>query len=145
MDHVLEEKLDVFAMVYLDDILVSSKIYTTMQNTCVGYLLNCVNTSSKQNAKRVHSVLQNCNILATSWKTQPYLWIRKNQRNYQVACTHYSQRTADISWSMQLLCQVCKTFRDHSCTTTQPVTERITMEMGNRGKSCIRGVERCSR
>ena len=62
-----------------------------------------------------------------------------------MACTHYSQRTADVPRSVQLLCQVRKTFRDHSCTITQPVTERITMEMGNRGEICIRGVERCTR
>ena len=67
----------------------------------------------------------------------------KNRRNYQVAWTNYSQRTADVPQSVQLLCQVCKTFCDNSCTTTHTVTERITMEMGNRGESCIQKVERC--
>ena len=123
----------------------SWKMNTTMQNTCVRCLLNCVNTSWKRNAKRVHLVLQNCSILATSWKLNHIHGSVKNWRNYQVACTHYSQRTADVPRSVQLLCQVRKTFCDHSCTITQPAMEGITMEMGNRGESCIRGAERCTR
>ena len=64
MDHIITEKLDSFVAVYLDDILVFSKNKQTMQNTCIGCLVNCVSISSKQNAKRVYLVWQNCSILA---------------------------------------------------------------------------------
>ena len=55
MDHILANKLDEFAMVYLDDILVFSKNEHNHAEHLGWVLTKLREPSSKQNAKRVHS------------------------------------------------------------------------------------------
>ena len=66
MDHVLAEKLDVFAMVYLDDIPVFSKNEHNHAEHLRWVLTKLREHKLKAKRKKVHSVLQNCSILATS-------------------------------------------------------------------------------
>ena len=65
MDHVLAEKLDVFATVYLDDILVFSKNEHNHAEHLCWVLTKLCEHKLKANTKRVNLVLQNCSILAT--------------------------------------------------------------------------------
>ena len=138
MDHVLADKLDVFVMVYLDDILVFSKKEHNHAEHLHWVLTKLREHKLKAKRKKSAFGLAELQYLGHIVQKLNHIYGSvKNRRNYQVACTHYSQRTADVPLSMQLLCQVCKTFCDNSCTTTQPVMERITIEMGNRRRSCI--------
>ena len=66
MDHVFAEKLDVFATVYLDDILVFSKNEHNHAEHLCWVLTKLREQKLKVKCKRVHLVLQNCSILAIS-------------------------------------------------------------------------------
>ena len=66
MDHVIAKKLDVFAIMYLDDILVFSKNEHNHAEHLHWVLTKLCEHKLKAKHKNSALVLQNCSILATS-------------------------------------------------------------------------------